>query len=128
MTGKEIYEVGDKVKIISKKIIGTIKVVNIEKFTNYESLKEDYRWYYLINDGENNYLVDSDDVELYSSENQLIKYKRAFEIIKKHSKVDYIENTNINDLSKDYNLFICEINSVEDKDEYELLEELMMDE
>lgn len=56
---------------------------------------------------------------------KLTKYKRAFEIIKKHSKVDYIENTNLNDLGKDYNLFICEINSIEDKEEYELLEELM---
>lgn len=61
----------------------------------------------------------------FELKNKLTKYKRAFEIIKKHSKVDYIENTNINDLGKDYNLFICEINSIEDKEEYELLEELM---
>lgn len=64
----------------------------------------------------------------YETKKELTKYEKAFEIIKKHSKVDYIENTNINDLGKDYNLFICEINSIEDKEEYELLEELMVNE
>ena len=41
----------------------------------------------------------------------------VLDIMWKHHKIDYIENTNINELGKEYDLFICEINSIEDRED-----------
>lgn len=129
MTGKEIYEVGDKVKIISQKVIGTIKEVNINRYWNIESMTENFSGYYLVNDGKNTYHAYLDDVEIYVPTSQLTKYKRAFEILK-DSEIIKIGNNPFNNTyylqRNDTNGNIVVIKLT--KEEYELLEELMNNE
>ncbi len=127
MAGKEI-KVGDKVKIKRTDIEAIVVSVIPAKMYNPQKLVYVFGTSYRLSDGVEHYSAMRYEIEKLENpnEDELTKYKRAFEILKdkeiiKLGKNDFYHKYYLQRNDTNGNVITIEIT----KEEYELLEELM---
>ena len=118
---------GDKVKILSQKVEGIVEDILVSKFFNHATLKEEYSGCFVVK-GKNTFYVPECDLELCEQEeDELAKYKRAFEIFTKDKELTLHKGKEPILGTDEYKLSFVNWKSLT-KEEYKLLEELMKSE